>query len=1280
MDYVPPSAQGMFVESLAVVGVIGGLPVLALQVTRCLCWLKGVITAGSRLEAGLKLAGTEGTELMAARRAEELSSDDISEGSEFTSGPPMPRPGGPRGPPPPRPVQDVQPMSHHLSNSVFTALQQQGITLRSALTVLPWGLEGYTDVTIEDDDDGDNEETFLRGLIPSAPATESGGPTTPMTTSMASGSAAAPLMTTTLATTTTASAKPKPMTKAKPRSNRKLEPLLTLLPSLCVPYHMQNLGHTWCTYAGKVLMCATAMPVRPLTPIWATRSGEKDHATIVGWLGTVPYDDLLVYLAGSLNGVKTAEEQVMQAGVHFGLSGPRYHEVITWLRDEHQAGRTVDICCLQETHWKEEMEFTTAADEEGSCIYVFAYRPSSSSDDKSGGRWISGSREYHSEMDKALPPIVLATNRRWLLSDNIHQAAKRFAPKAPRKRLQLRDATGGIQTHEAEFEQIKAYFVKLYAGPVPDQVVLSKGPLITVEEVLAALQRLQAGKAMPDKSAPAALWKHFSQEVAPILSAQFNLYLAPGATGLPQSWCISDLVLIPKPGKTMKTPGDLSPLSLLSLPAKALASVVASRLQEYAVRYLREVPQFAYVPGRTLAQALERVFADCAAVRVALQQGHNNVHAKRQGHKVASICGGCMLSLEVSKAYDCVSRQHLEAALRDAEVPGYLIELTLLIHHTACIRISHCTQETVIPTFRGLRQGCSLSPILWAILTGWMLRQMEDPGVASIMQANTTYADDQHYAWQVGSGTDLEVAYAAMKHILHLLRRFGLQISADKTVILMDIRGLHAQKALLRYVVDMPQGKCVKFIIDGEATYIKMVAGHVYLGAVIGYQRFEADTLQHRMKLAKGVYSRLGSILRHRSIPLRLRLLLWQGCPSQLQWRTTVRCHLFDSACVWHARLDDGGHTARLSPVTMVAHEQFECEVCGQCFSTQTAQRRHVYLTHLDQQQQQQRDEEVKGSLTKSAMDHSVDGMPTCKHCKHNFCTWHAFNYHISSQSCEGLRNLHNQQNAAGNVPQSDARVASDTILQLAGDCTWQQLALHPSVQAKHHHCPECNHWSSTPQYVKRHMLSQHTECRQVIESCMDAIKASKLSLTNPCQYCRLEFKRKDAHLRSCIGIFHGVYLHRRLARGQKLVLEGTGNVGLSALVANGGHRDEEPGRAHHGDGRAGPPTDPGPTGAERQPIHDGVPGIHLQQRPVGGEAAKVAKARTKRPTGRTAKGQGQRAEVRTISQLLQHLSSDTKFSRTYAGSTRDSWCSSRPPRRTAWLTPLIKWGWRGIR
>ncbi|CAE6942520.1 unnamed protein product [Symbiodinium sp. CCMP2592] len=861
-------------------------------------------------------------------------------------------------------------------------------------------------------------------------------------------------------------------------------------------------------------------------------------------------------------------------------------------------------------------------------------------------------------------------------SKNIHQAAKRFAPKAQRRRLQLRDATGGIQTHEAEFEQIKTYFVKLYDGPKLDAPRLSQCPLITVHEVT---------------------------EVAPILTAQFNLCLSPGANTLPDTWCISDLILIPKLGKQMKTPGDLRPLSLLTLPAKALAAVVASRLQPYAVRFLEGVPQYAYVPGRTLSQALERVFGHCAAVRALLPQGHQNIHAKRQGHRADSLCSGCMLSLDISKAYDCVDRHQLEEALKAAAIPQYLIEMTLLIHRSARIRISHCGLEEVIGTHRGLRQGCSLSPILWAILTGWMLRQMEDPmatGTTSIVSANTTYADDQHYAWQVRKGLDMENAYAAMKHILGSLRRFGLQISTDKTVILLDLRGQHAQRVLQRYLVDTPQGKCMKFVVHGEATYVRIVPHHVYLGAVISYNRFEHETLQHRMRLAKGVYSRLGSILRHRSVPLKLRLQLWQGCVwptllhaldssglpgkdlqamqtlllkqvrsiarshsmltretnraiidrlrlpdpvrrlqqaltrreqqdsalgeairpgrEQLQWRSMVRGHLFDSMCVWQARPEDQNLQSRLVPVQLVLHEQYECEVCGQCFSTQASHRRHMYLNHFDHEQKQKRDAEVHAALMHSNMEHSVDGMPTCKHCKHQFSTWHAFNYHISSKSCTQLRVRTASVTNETEVAQSDALVANEQLLDFAKQCTWQQLALHPMVRKKHNHCPECNHWSSTPQYVKRHMLSQHPNCKAVVEDCMKAIKESKLSLTNLCQYCGLEFKRKDAHLRSCIGIFHGVYVHRRLARGARLVLEDAGS-GKSAKLTNlalhhGRRADGEPGRpgrAVEGDDGAGPAENPSSAGGQQSTLLTGNDGDSTGK--PGSATTEVAKTGPKR-------------------------------------------------------------------
>ena len=42
-----------------------------------------------------------------------------------------------------------------------------------------------------------------------------------------------------------------------------------------------------------------------------------------------------------------------------GLSGPRYNEVLEWLGAEAKAGRPVDLCLLQETSWRQDMEYTS---------------------------------------------------------------------------------------------------------------------------------------------------------------------------------------------------------------------------------------------------------------------------------------------------------------------------------------------------------------------------------------------------------------------------------------------------------------------------------------------------------------------------------------------------------------------------------------------------------------------------------------------------------------------------------------------------------------------------------------------------------------------------------------------------------------------------------------------------------------------------------------------------------------------------------------------------------
>ncbi|CAE7225855.1 unnamed protein product, partial [Symbiodinium sp. CCMP2456] len=422
-----------------------------------------------------------------------------------------------------------------------------------------------------------------------------------------------------------------------------------------------------------------------------------------------------------------------------------------------------------------------------------------------------------------------------------NNAGPERSTRCPRRRLQLRAADGSLQTHKMEFDQIIKYFRALYDGPETEPPRLSQDLLITSAEILEALERFKPSKAMPSTSAPAALWKWFRQDIAPQLESLFTRHLCRDTSSLPRSWCTSELVL--ETGQTHEDPGS---------PATHLTTTSSSQdVQGPALAFLAQIPQYAYVAGRTLAQALERVIGHCASVRQLVQANACNIHGKRYGHVNAKLYGGCHLSLDISCAYDHVPWEALKSALQFAAVPQPLIEAILLVHHTA------------------LR---TITTALGSVL------QMHDPELLDIHRANTSYADDLHFGWTILCGRDLERAYAAMKHVLTHLLRQGLTISQDKTVVILELQGPQASKALDRYTVQRPTGRHFRFVIDEKVLHLKIVSQHVYLGAVIGFRKFEQETFKHRLALARNSFSRLSVILRNRTVPLKLRLQLWQGC------------------------------------------------------------------------------------------------------------------------------------------------------------------------------------------------------------------------------------------------------------------------------------------------------------------------------------------------------------------------------------------------------------------
>ena len=462
----------------------------------------------------------------------------------------------------------------------------------------------------------------------------------------------------------------------------------------------------------------------------------------------------------------------------------------------------------------------------------------------------------------------------------IYQVVKRLAPKSRRLRIQLRDEAGALLSQEGELKAIVDYFRGIY-GPDPANIS-PIGPMssFSLEEVVAALRKLQPRKALPPQSAPAVLWKVCAAEVAPCIHAALEASLRQESPKLPHRWHDVTVCLIPKIPE-VRLPRQLRPICLLTPGSKIVATMLADKLRGSIAAYMRCIPQFAYLPQRSANHALLRVCSHLHQARDLAFNATPSVHAKHEGAKTRSLRGGIALSLDVNKAFDALPRSYLHQALRRARIPDADINLIMHIHDAARMVYQVGDHQACVNLNQGVRQGCSLSPLLWAVATASLYLDL----VCNLQQAQvplgepTLYGDDVFAAWTIRKLADLPCAIRAMGILIETLERAGLSLSLDKTVALMCLRGGAAQSQIAKVCrKDNDGNKVLQLRVFQRRIRVQVKSTHVYLGACIGYHNFELSNLQHRMKIAWGTFWRLHSILRSRALRLHTKIRLWKTC------------------------------------------------------------------------------------------------------------------------------------------------------------------------------------------------------------------------------------------------------------------------------------------------------------------------------------------------------------------------------------------------------------------
>ena len=642
----------------------------------------------------------------------------------------------------------------------------------------------------------------------------------------------------------------------------------------------------------------------------------------------------------------------------------------------------------------------------------------------------------------------------------VYRIIRHIAPKTRRIPTCIRTQEGHLLSSRDQFQAIEDYFAAAYDSPDPVPVLPSGlGPDLAVEEITAAIGSLKLGKSVPDGSLPAEVWQLCPEAFSVYLHGELRASIAHSHAYPPEiSEC--SLSLLPKPGKSSRLPKDLRPLGLQDPSARIFATVLKHKVMEQAGPALLRCPQYACSKGKAIDEAILRVGEHCRHIRTNIQQSAISVHAKRAGKRASSCYGGVMLSLDLSKAFDCVPRWALMQSLAHVGVGPDLQAAILSIHERCRYHIRHGKHNGSIDMKRGIRQGCALSPCLYSIFTVWLFDRLAARTSPTWAESCATlFADDTHLHWEIHNLEDLEFCCHCIRETFHVFEEAGMQVNSSKSALVMSLRGNAAKLWLRKRQQRNAQRRWVSVGTPHQPLRIPREDRMLYLGIIASYQNFELQTFRHRLQVARGNRQRLVKALHSAGLALKYRVRMYDACvrssltyglhavgytaevvqrleqadarflraaarsPSHLthESTTSLRKRLCISSpltaavkmlkgrvahCSDHrsieffrrqlAYLSECGDTAGTGLSVLLPCATNSATACDIC--GQYFPNRRIMLSHRSRKHP----EHVPAATRKRARDytkHTVDGMPQCKHCSKVFTRVEGLKKHLK-QAC----------------------------------------------------------------------------------------------------------------------------------------------------------------------------------------------------------------------------------------------------------------------------------------
>lgn len=218
--------------------------------------------------------------------------------------------------------------------------------------------------------------------------------------------------------------------------------------------------------------------------------------------------------------------------------------------------------------------------------------------------------------------------------------------------------------------------------------------LITIDEVTAAIKGLKNGKSPGNDGRPAEFYKRYVQRLAPPLTSTLNDILSSGFSLRFGTW---PLVVLPKKDRDLLNVKSYRPVSLLIQDYKIFMAILTKRLTFIIPHYIH-MDLMGFIPNWDI---MDHIYKTLDLINYS---------------KSKFISPLLILSLDIEKAFDQVETHYLHILMEHMRAgPSFWKALRTIYDHPTAQVFLHGSISSFFSIFQGTRQGCPLSPLLFAL-------------------------------------------------------------------------------------------------------------------------------------------------------------------------------------------------------------------------------------------------------------------------------------------------------------------------------------------------------------------------------------------------------------------------------------------------------------------------------------------------------------------------------------------------------------------------------------